>query len=315
MENNQTAARSARRFLTERVRDDWDWPNTPEFWSASDEEVRGVTEFRERFYGTTSEPDSEPEEGAGANPYQFDSPDSIGDAVEQKRQRRKRKRRELQEEEMKWNEGMQCFVARRDAWTGAAAVKKYGRRHSTEDAPLSTPNPPADPPEDEQLHLTGSLPPPPEVSSTKNDPADPLIPLAHRLLPDNPIRASIKPKVYADIFNNIVVSGRSPSVPVNLADMTSALVVGWKENGEWPPKAQPLDPLAGRKRSALAGIKAENGDGQFLAHHPHMKRGMESVKRIFHLAGPHDSSTTATPDNKGSDLSSAKANHTSEKKT
>lgn len=315
METNQTAARAARRFLTERVRDDWDWPNTPEFWSASDEEVRGVSQFRERFYGTTSEPDSEGEERPGTDPYQFDSPDSIGDAVEQKKQARKRKRRELQEEEMKWNEGMQCFVARRDAWTGAAAVKKYGRKRLAHEAAQSTPDPPAEAPESEQLHQTESVPPPPEVSSAKNDPADPLIPIALPLLPDNPIRASIKPRAYADIFNNIVVSGRSPSVPVNLADMTSALVVGWKENGEWPPKAQPLDPLAGRKRSALAGTKMEIGDGQFLAHHPHMKRGMESVKRMFHLNGPHDSSTTATPDNKGSDLSGAKANHTFEKKT
>lgn len=293
MENNQLAARAARRFLTDRVRDDWDWPTTPGAWSASDEEVRNITEFRERYYGTTSpEPEPESEAGAGEDPYKFDSPDSIGNAVEEKKQKRKRKRREMQEKEMAWNEGLLCFVQRRDVWTGAASVKKYGRRdqmaaeahdHDAAQAPDAHPPPP-----------TETAIPPPDISSVKNDPADPLIPIALPMLADNSIRQSIKPRAYPDIFNNIVIAGRSPSVPINLADMTRALVVGWKENGEWPPKAGPLDPLAGRKRGPLVNVKPENGE--FLAHHPHMKKGMDSVKRMFHLNGHQDH---GTPENHG----------------
>ncbi|KAF2659404.1 hypothetical protein K491DRAFT_712684 [Lophiostoma macrostomum CBS 122681] len=274
MENNQSAARAARRFLTERVRDDWDWPNTPECWSASDEEVRGVTEFRERYYGTTTPEPESAASSADPDPYKFDTPDSIGDAVELKNGARKRKRRVAQEDEMEWNEGLTCFVARRDAWTGAEAVKQHIAKTRLKDGPATTPN------ADSEDTLTNE----PE-SSAINDAADPLIPLALPLLPDNPIRASIKPKTYTDIYNNIVVAGRSPSVPINLSDMTRALVHGWKESGEWPPKAAPLDPLAGRKRAAV-GIGAD--EGQFLAHHPHMKRGMDSVKRIFHLSANHE---------------------------
>ncbi|KAF2185221.1 hypothetical protein K469DRAFT_708001 [Zopfia rhizophila CBS 207.26] len=290
MENNQTAARAARRFLTDRVRDDWDWPNSPPYWSASDEEVQGVSQFRERYYGTTDSSEAETEGDANVDPYKFDSPDSIGTAIESKVESRKRKRRTVLESEMAWNEGLTCFVRRRDVWTGAASVKKYGtnRQGSATEGYHSS---------------TSDTTMPSEASSSNGAPLVPsnvqdldcLIPLAPPLLPNNATRDSITPKAYTDIYNKIVMSSRTPSVPINLSDMTRALVQGWKDNGEWPPKAGPLDPLAGRKRAALLGGKMDKGDihgeGPFLAHHPHMKKGMESMKRIFHLNGYHPHSS------------------------
>ena len=276
METNQTAARNARRFLTDRVRTDWDWPDVPEAWSASDEEVRGVSEFRERYYGTTesdSEKDPKPESSGAANPYKFDTPDSVAKSVELKAKERSRRRRAVQDEEAAWNEGLREFVERRDAWTGAAAVRKVGIAQGKGK---------------KAVEPGETAVPAPESSSTSNDPADPLIPVALPLLPDNPIRASIKPSAYTDIYNNIVVTGRTPSVPVNLSDMTRALVEGWKQNGEWPPKQGPLDPLAGRKRATLAGTRLDHGDGPFLSHHPHVRRGVDSVKRILHLNSHHE---------------------------
>lgn len=271
METNQTAARAARRFLDERVRNDWDWPNVPEAWSASDEEVRGITEFRERYYGDSDSQESEDE----VNPYQFDTPDSIGDAVERKNQRRRRKQREELEEQMKENEGLRCFVERRDVWTGVASVRKYGKPASKDAAPGPGPG---------EHAFTSD-----EATSAPGEPlaeAEPLMPVAPRILVDNSIRASIAPKAYSDIYQKIVVSSRTPTVPVNLADMTKILVQGWKDNGEWPPKAAPLDPLAGRKRS-IVGVNGVAHGGEFLSHHPHMKKGMDSVKRILHLNGHH----------------------------
>ena len=280
MEHSQTAARAARRFLTDRVRSDWDWPSIPECWSASDEEVRGISEFRERYYGTSS---SETD-ATSDDPYQFDSPDSIGDAVERKLRARKRRRRVAMEEEAKWNKGLACFVARQEAWTGAAAVKKYGTNRPPKggeilhgDKTVTPTSVSSDPPS----VLTSSMVL--EVPSSNNS-IEPLLPVALPLLSGNTIRSSITSKTYPDIYNKIVVTSRTPLVPINLADMTKALVQGWKDNGEWPPKATPLDPLAGRKR-ALANARLEDGDGQFLSHHPHVKKGMESVKRIFHLNG------------------------------
>ena len=40
MENNLSAARASRRHLEERLRNDWEYPDVPAVWSASDEEVR-----------------------------------------------------------------------------------------------------------------------------------------------------------------------------------------------------------------------------------------------------------------------------------
>ena len=294
MENNLTASRSARRFLEDRVRNDWDWPAMPDVWSQSDDELRGVASFRERYYGDSSPSETEDEAVANGDPYRFDSPDSIGSAIELKALRRKRKRQAALQDEMKENEGLRMFVERRDAWTGVASVKKFGttgrpaKDHTgTQAHPLRTSSDLADLP-------SSNAPTPMSVDSQTSVPAtnplhgetnasnESLVPVAPPLLPDNAVRKSITPKAYPDIYNKIVVSSRTPSVPINLADMTKALVAGWKENGEWPPKVAPLDPLAGKKRNALAALKAENGE-PFLAHHPHLQKGVESVRKIFHL--------------------------------
>lgn len=299
MENNQSASRAARRFLDERVRTDWSWPDVPDPWAQSDEEVRDVTTLRERYYGDSSPSETEDEAADGADPYKFDNPDSIGDAVELKALSRKRKRRLALEDEMKVNEGLRIFVERRDAWTGVASVKKYGtaarlanvqnavQATETERSPsitadISSSNAPTPMSVDSQASAPTAHDDtlPTTVATTD----EPLVPVAPRLLADNAIRKSITPRAYPDIFNKIVVSSRTPSVPINLSDMTKALVAGWKENGEWPPKATPLDPLAGKKRFALAAVRAENGE-PFLAHHPHLQKGMESVRKIFHLNG------------------------------
>ncbi|KAL1647365.1 hypothetical protein SLS58_002693 [Diplodia intermedia] len=188
METNQSAARDARRYLAERVRNDWDWPPLPAnipptehaaaaaaaadadyATGASEDELRGVTEFRERYYGSTDDDnddapsDEEEDEAAAAagqdtittelgsaerqkqqqqqaadgKEYRFDSPEHVGPRVaEERAARRKRRRRRALEEEMRWNEGMAVFVRRRDRWTGAASVRKYARRRSRTSAEM-----------------------------------------------------------------------------------------------------------------------------------------------------------------------------------
>jgi hypothetical protein len=285
MENNQSAARAARRFLDDRVRSDWDFPNTPDYWSASDEEVRGVTEFRERFYGDSEEEEETDE--IGVDPYKFDSPDSIGDALGQKERGRKRQRSDALKEEMVENEGLRLWVKRRDAWTGAAAVKKHGTQRPAKVAPTtngesSSTRSTTHSSSDASAFMDVDAPPPPNPNTRTSE--EPLVPVAHPLLLDNAIRKSISPKAYPDIYNKIVLSSRTPAVPINLADMTKALVKGWQEHGEWPPKAQPLESLAGKKR-ALASPRMDSGAEPFLSHHPHLQKGVDSVKRIFHFNG------------------------------
>jgi hypothetical protein len=276
MESNQTAARAAKRFLQDRVRDDWAYPDAPPAWSASDEEVRDAQDFCERYYGESESSDSNTNEEAG--PYKFDSPDSIGDAVAQTREARRRRRRERLEEEMQQNEGLRIWVHRRDMWTGATSVKKYGtgpRTNSSTPAVEVQPREEVTPVDTEPQSLDSMLPETFDV-----------VPIAPRLLDSNPIRASITPKAYSDIFQKIVVSSRTPSVPINLADMTKALVQGWKDTDEWPPRAGLLDPLIGKKRG-ITGAAVNGHQGGFMDRHPHLEKGVDSVKRILHLNGSH----------------------------
>jgi len=285
MESNQTAARAARRFLDDRIRTDWSYPHVPPEWSASDEEVRNAQGFRERFYGDSESSDShnerEEEEATEARPYKFDSPDSIGNALAQTREARIKRRRERLEAEMHENPGLRLWVERRDRWTGAASVRKYGARRRR--APMPTTTAPAS---DEDTPSGSDRP-----SSDSTLPAEAntetcdVVPVAPRLLDNNPIRASITPKAYTDIYQKIVVSSRTPSVPINLADMTKALVQGWKDSDEWPPRAAMLDPLAGKKRTITSATA--NGQHGFLDRHPHLEKSVDSVKRILHLNGGH----------------------------
>ncbi|EKG21726.1 hypothetical protein MPH_00946 [Macrophomina phaseolina MS6] len=383
MDTNQSAARDARRFLTDRVRNDWTFPSIADVHAnaagsrpdatyydssvagGSEDELRGVTQFRERYYGSTDDDDNDDESdgnddepeaeqasaaaqagtaatgdieneagGGSKREYKFDSPEHVGRSLEERAQRRKRRRRARLEEEMAWNEGVRCFVRRRDAWTGAASVRKYARRRSRASADMDVEEVEAHRAVDRVLVETASVVE--EVveekkKKTKGDedgaaPADkerqtekrinvdipaseePLVPLAPPLLPHNAIRQSITPKAYPDIYGKIVVAGQTPKVPINLAHMTRALVQGWKDDGEWPPRPGPADPLMGRKKVALAGGRVGTlaavlggGDGsvgksaasnsghhgEFLAHHPHLQKGVESVKKVFRLSGGH----------------------------
>lgn len=401
MDTNQTAARDARRYLLERVRNDWDWPPLPPniaptehaaaaaaaaeadyATGASEDELRGVTEFRERYYGSTDDDnDDSPSEdeaehgggggtttkaagqhngaaGAGSKAangkeYRFDSPEHVGPQVAEERvARRKRRRRRALEEEMRWNEGMAVFVRRRDRWTGAASVRKHARRQSrssanmhpaeveardtvvkmleetalveetvvadgaAEDAQADANNEKASVTNgDETSAEEGEQDAIEKVEKTSRINIDipaseePLVPLAPPLLPQNVIRQSITPKAYSDIYAKIVVSGQTPKVPINLSHMTRALVQGWKDDGEWPPRPGPVDPLMGRKKigtaagrvGTLAAVLGGGGDGgkagsgnsaaghhgEFLAHHPHLQKGVESVKKVFRLSGGH----------------------------
>lgn len=66
---------------------------------------------------------------------------------------------------------------------------------------------------------------------------EPLIPVAPPFLsPENPIRATINSSIYPSIYTKVVVQGMTPTVPVNLAHLTKAMVQGWKADGQWPPK-------------------------------------------------------------------------------
>lgn len=216
--------------------------------------------------------------------YRFDSPDAVGTSVKAAALAGSAKRRKAVRDEMEWNDGLACFNARRDAWTGAKAARvrpKVVSPATTSPATrrlsfwghLATSPSPSSP--TESVGVTTPLSPSGTrtsgdttcVASSDADakevkpkdtsayPVETLIPIPQPLLPPaTPMRASITPAAYSTIYDKIVLQSATPSCPVNLGDVVRSCVAGWKRDGEWPPRAtEPPPVVAVRKRRKDSG--------------------------------------------------------------
>jgi hypothetical protein len=98
-----------------------------------------ATYFRPRAEWTSDLSDSEVAQETTSHknfsPFRFDTPDSVGAAVLSKVRAKRAKRRRALRDEVAWNDGLACFVARRDAWTGAKTVRVKPK--TTVTSPLS----------------------------------------------------------------------------------------------------------------------------------------------------------------------------------
>lgn len=196
-------------------------------------------------------------------------------ALEKKAQRRRAAR-----EEMTWNEGLACFQARRDAWTGAKMARvrskpvasppvsprsrRFFFRHSISGSPpslsLIKSNSLADSrsgtasdasslvKDEKDLSKQGSKDS--DQISDRLLPVETLLPIPHSILPPtNGFRASITPAIYLSLYDKVILNSLQPSCPINLSDMIRSCVMGWKRDGEWPPKPSAPE-LAGRRKKA-----------------------------------------------------------------
>ncbi|KAJ1324999.1 DUF4050 domain-containing protein [Microdochium nivale] len=208
--------------------------------------------------------------------YRFDSPDAVGSTVHANELSRAAHRRKAHRDEMEWNYGLAWFSARRDAWTAARTVRvrpkpapvtpvsQTTRRHSIwrfSSSSAATPLSPGETASPKTLSRAGtrtsaensatttssssdtdSKADAAAVSSSGEDasslPVETLLPIPRPLLPAaNPMRASITPASYPSIYDKIVVHSMTPACPINLDDVIKSCVVGWKRDGEWPPRA------------------------------------------------------------------------------
>ncbi|EME87791.1 uncharacterized protein MYCFIDRAFT_209611 [Pseudocercospora fijiensis CIRAD86] len=227
--------------------------------------------------------------------YKFEGPDSVGSQLRERRHARKRRRQVRLQEEMEWNDGLAHWMRRRDIWCSARTVAEVqshenpveeDAQEGEEDADsdsASTSSPrastsssveedgnPADPENDETPDtpestpsttpdMTASTPPvPPPITSPPM--IEVLVPIAPPLLPNHPIRRRINHNMYPEIYTKIILQSRTPSIPINLLTLIKALVQGWKDDGEWPPKNGPVEKSIGRKKgSARDGLKEKVG--------------------------------------------------------
>lgn len=203
-----------------------------------------------------------------------------------KLQRTAQKRRDHRKE-MEYNEGLACFEARRNAWTEARTVRlrvttesclvpaspqrsprRFFFRRSMSGASSAT-IPPAvtsavshDSPDTERETPQDSASHTSAQSSLSTYPVETVVPIPPPILPPhNILRASIQPSHYVQLYDKLIVNSLTPACPINLSDMISACVAGWKRDGEWPPRGTPAEPAPARKKKRTSTGGPENGAG------------------------------------------------------
>lgn len=275
---------AVKRLLMEKIKDDWKWewprpkPNTqpepePEIepapalvmpvdthesegsifeeqWKERDEWISNASDSGEDTTTVAAKGAEKPVSPTKENPFRFESPDGVGETIKKSESERKRRRKKRLAEEMAWNEGVRCFIQRRDSWTGARRVSRSSAKVGF--SPIA------------KLRKSTSHSSEDEGSSTAIDPemsdvdekeweADTEIPIAPPLIPPtNAMRASINPTAYNTIYDKVILQQLTPSCPINLKDITRSCVQGWKRDGEWPPKSSVPDSLAGKRRRKLS---------------------------------------------------------------
>ena len=255
----EAAVRAAKAEIRSKLREDWAWPSATETTMVRLQDFDGAS-WRERESDEEVCPHEQMTDEA--DPYLYDNPDAatrVGTG-------RKRKRRELLRDEMEWNDGLEHFMQRRDAWTGAMAHQntrgpsQLSSQQSCTNCATSQSFP---------LPLpSGPSPPLPQPTI--------MIPIAPSIIPpDNAIRASITPPTYPSLYSKIVIQGLTPTVPINLSDMVQALVQGWKRDGEWPPKNE------AEKNGHVNGHT--KGSGRRLA-----RRSVGRVKRVLGIGNAEE---------------------------
>lgn len=257
---------AVRRFLDEKVEDGWtwQWPRPSDahdgFIDQLKDTGREATQWKERdeWLSNTNDTDDEPSMPTAASPdtvspagsFKFESPDDVGESIKRRELERKRRRERKLQDELAYNEGLQCFTTRRDAWTGARRVPRHSDVTRSSSRTLSSVIP----------NVDMSIPATDDSDSSDPDPDLALeIPVAPPLIPPtNAMRANITPAAYNTIYDKVVLQQVSPSCPVNLQDIVSACVQGWKRDGEWPPRStvveQPPTTAASKRKSRKLSV-------------------------------------------------------------
>lgn len=326
--NQVQDANSTKRYLLSILRDDWEYPTT----QAHKDDLKIQREastyrLRDESVSEYESPSAKRSRSKNDDAYKFEHPDEVGEVIERRRARKRR----LLEQEMAWNEGLRIWTLRRDSWTGAVPQRPQSKpqqassrrprrlsqesKHrsgsdSTEGSSVSAPSWPL--PDDPQSRTDASAMEDVPRTVVDDEPQQdlhdgPYLPIYPPLLPaSHALRSRIKPSAYPTLYSKVVIQGLSPNVPIPLDQMVSALVEGWKAEGNWPP--QPVEPpktiLQRRSKkgeSAFQKWRRDQDDKrraatknahevQYLQEEPDQKGVRKSisgvVKKAFGMGGP-----------------------------
>jgi len=260
-------------------------------------------EWRERDYASSDEDSEEDQieiaavkassEKKSKGEDRSESSESAAQDISNRRTARKRKRKELLEQEMTWNDGLSHWTLQRDAWCVAKTLDQVrsleqGREKeikaeavsaSASASAGSTPRTSTSSAASPRAMSTSTNGTSPDTNiniagMSVTPPSHMLVPVMAKILPHHPIRRKMSPGMYPEIYNKIILQSRTPSVPINLGVMIHALVKGWIDDGEWPPKPGPVE-------KSLTKRKA----------HGSVKDGVKSFARVLRITGGESSVT------------------------
>jgi len=193
---------------------------------------------------------------AKENPFRFESPDGVGESIRKSENDRKRRRKKRLADEMAWNDGVRCFIERRDAWTGA---RRVSRSPKVGLAPIRKQQTSASVSSEDGGSSTAI-----EQEDESEWEADIEIPVAPPFLPpENIMRQSITSSNYGMIYDKIILNQMTPMCPINLKDIVQSCVKGWQRDGQWPPPTSALTSPGskkGRKLSVASLFGLDNKD-------------------------------------------------------
>ncbi|KAK3721829.1 hypothetical protein LTR37_002995 [Vermiconidia calcicola] len=253
-------------------------------------------DWREREYSSdeseTESPSSTNSRDSKPRGYRFEGPDSVAAQISDRKHARKMKQQEALDKEVTWNDGLAHWLARRDVWCCAHTAQQVQVLESGTDVHASSSSASIASTPRTSTSSTTSVTASPVVSSPSTTPelvteqpvvntippapsSEVLVPVAPPILVNHPIRRRITPDIYPEIYTKIILQSRTPSVPINLAVLIKALIQGWKDDGEWPPKQGPVEKSVGRKKSS--------------GHESALKHGVKAVGRVLRITGGESS--------------------------
>jgi hypothetical protein len=314
----QEAAAVIRGELFEKVRTDWSFnledPTTditPDLYRRVEKDPTysgaGLA-WVERGYSSSSETEVPVQKNAlgifeaakpvdsGNDPYHFDRPESVGAYINDIRSSKRRRIRKDIDDELAWNKSLQHWTKQRAAWTGERTrkVPRGGSSSSVsqEEGPskmegiqpsgtsLSTSSissgtsahHTASPSAGDAFDLVDEVPkPPPIIPSTA------------------PIRSSVTTATYPQVYDKVCEAGLTPTIPINLKDVTLAMVQGWKKRGDWAPAKLALpEPVFARRRKQAAEMKIDLAEPE-SPKHPHLSKGVGVMKKALGINGSSSS--------------------------
>lgn len=245
---------AVRRYLASKVKNNWSfsWPKSSSPLTQNSIDQRTVelldadahknsqVQWKEReewFSGTSMSGNDSSEEKTSNSSSNSDSSRKSSMLY-----RRKRRLKEELAKEMTWNDGLCCFTARRDAWTGAQITPKP---KSLNLSPSSSET------EVNQKVLKAS-----EKKLMEEIVEIPIVPPL--LPPENYFRSCITPRAYNTIYDKVIMNSVTPACPINLKHIIRSCVQGWKRDGQWPPSASGLVEGSLPSRNSIASLLTQN---------------------------------------------------------